>query len=215
MLLSVAILAAGGPSDELRAPGLNALGAIGVVLGLALIMAAATAPKAPSWWRHSSPLWPSPGPEPWPPGADSPSSRLRSALRTIRWAAKGPWEAAGRPCGPADVADSAAFITPRPRASGNTTWTRTPPRGASCTLWRSCTTHRRPHAHLNTRLMWCDVLGVCMCTACALHVHCMCTACALHCPHSQAAQLQASAAPEGWRPCLDVPGALVRVSEAD
>ena len=32
------ILAAGGPSDELRAPGLNALGSIGVLLGLCVIL---------------------------------------------------------------------------------------------------------------------------------------------------------------------------------
>ena len=38
----------------------------------------------PSWWRRSSP--------PWPPGADSPGSGQRCALRTRRWAAQGPWE---------------------------------------------------------------------------------------------------------------------------
>lgn len=38
MLLSAVILAAGGPSDELRAPGLNALGAAGVLLGLCVIL---------------------------------------------------------------------------------------------------------------------------------------------------------------------------------
>jgi len=92
MLLSAAILAIGGPSDELSYPGLNALGAIGVVLGLAVIMAegkrqhdidARAAARgelyALAFARHSQapPLQPSAVPEGWTSCPDIPGALVR------------------------------------------------------------------------------------------------------------------------------------------
>ena len=39
-----------------------------------------------------------------------------------------------------------------------------------------------PHVHRMCTACACALHVHCMCTACALHVHCMCTACALHGP---------------------------------
>lgn len=92
MVLASAIIAAGGPSDELSYPGLNALGAIGIVLGLAVIMvegkrqhekdALATARAelhALALARHSQapPQQPAATPEGWRPCHDVPGALVR------------------------------------------------------------------------------------------------------------------------------------------